>query len=327
LRDWRNFLKLFFLFGVFISISTVLFINLAGIQRDYLFGRILDDSHLFLFVFLGGLILKLVNLKTSDASLWPARNYVYSTVLGLTVSVCYELIQPFFARSLEIADIFLNVMGIFFVNGVFYLWACKTNQKWTNLKRIFFRTSFIIIYTFMLASIFNAWGHHIYNLHQSQQQFPILASFEDDWELYRWDVCDSAGIKIVPEHAKHGRFSLRFKTKAFTTYPGAMITYLSDDWDGYNYLTFSVFNPIEKPFKLYIRIDKDLPNELNGDRIYITPMIQPGENQLRFSFKQFRNRPIPKTPYNFKNISRINFFLNKPQSPALFYLDYLRLEK
>ncbi len=323
-QNLKRAYKIFYLLGSLILVASLLFINLSKIQRDPLLYQILSDSHYFMFLLLGFLILKLVNLNRYSVNQWPDHSFAISIGIGLVISFVFEVIQPFFHRAFEIADVLMNVWGILSINGILYFWNIKTNHSGFSIKKILGYGLTVVILFFTL-DIFYGWGYAVINKIRWQNQFPQLASFEGNWELKRWVTNPETIYEISSQHATHGNCSLKVRTGIFN-YPGVMFDYLPADWRYHQYFAFSIFNPADQVFRLHVRLDNDSMNDGKGDRIYLTPEIQPGLNEIKFELNKIQLRKAEKPPFDLKGISRIVFFISRPREHFEFYLDNVRLE-
>ncbi|MBN2089700.1 hypothetical protein JW964_08800 [candidate division KSB1 bacterium] len=316
--------KIFYLLGSLILIASLLFINVSKIQRDPVLYQILSDSHYFMFLLFGFLILKLVNLNKHSIIEWTKQRFLISIGIGITISFLFEVIQPFFHRAFEISDVLMNLWGIVSINSILYLWNIKTNIPGFSIKKVLSYGFTAIALTFTLY-IFYGWGYAILNKIRWQYQFPQIASFEGYWELKRWAPNPETTFEISSQHATHGNCSLKVRTGIFS-YPGLVLDYLPTNWSPHQHFAFSIFNPAEQAFHLHVRLDNDSMNAGKGDRIYLTPKIEPGLNVIKFELNKIQKRDSEKPPFDLENISRIVFFINRPREPMEFYLDNIRLE-
>ncbi len=316
--------KLSYLLGSLILIASLLFINVSKIQKNPVLFQILSDSHYFMFLVFGFLILKLVNLNKLTVTEWPDCNYLFSLIIGIAISFSFELIQPFFHRAFEFSDVLMNLWGIFSINGLFYFWNKQRFRPGFSIKKLMAFTFTIVVTTFTLY-IFYGWGFAVINKMRWQRQFPLISSFEGNWELKRWALNPETAIEISSQYATHGKCSLRVRTGIFS-YPGIVLEQPPANWRHLKAFAFSIYNPADEVFRLHIRLDNDIMNQEKGDRIYLTPMIAPGLNAIKLNFNEIQERGPDKPPFELENISRVVFFINRPRAPMEFYLDDVRLE-
>lgn len=316
--------KTSYLLGSLFLIASPLFINVKIIQKDPVYFQILSDSHYFMFLLFGFLILELVNLNNFSVTEWPDCNYLISIVIGIAISFLFELIQPFFNRAFEFSDVLLNLWGIFSINGLFYFWNKQRSLPVFSVKKIS-AISFTIIISFFTFYIFYGWGYAFINKMKWQRQFPLFASFEGKWELKRWELNPETDFEISSKYATHGKCSLKVRTGIFR-YPGIVLNHPTANWSKKKFFAFSIYNPADEVFTLHIRLDSDSMNQGKGDRTYLTPLIEPGLNEIKFELKEIQLRNSDEPPFNLEHISRVVFFINRPHKPMEFYLDNIRLE-
>lgn len=317
-------LQMTILLLVFFLLGSLLFINVP-VPRSNLFIRdLLNNSHFLLFCVLGLIVLKLVNRKAGVVKFWPGKNYLKSILLGILLSVATELLQMFTNRQFQFRDIQLNIIGIFFIHGIVYCWTSFAFQQRFDKMKWPARVSSVGAALFILLMLFGNVAKSFHHQIQTERQFPLLASFEEAWELNRWEKQKFTDIEISEEHVSHGQHSLQVETRVWK-YPGVILEYPPQDWSGFHAMKCTFFNPDTTAFKLHVRFDERRIGAKPQNRIYRISTILPGQNELSFNLQTLKIKATNK-PFDLKNVSRVVFFLHKPEKNHVFYFDNLRLE-
>jgi hypothetical protein len=306
------------LLGLFLS--GLLFVNTKYLPATFLSKKILNNSHLLLFAVLGCIILRLVNFNSGAVSEWPRRNYLKSILLGSGFALLSEWLQQFVGREFEVRDILLNLAGILLIHGGCYLWAIRRDFSKVSLtfKTLFF-TGSVALMGLLLWDLAVTLQHYFY----LERQLPAITSFEEEWEFFRWELNDSTRAKIVPDPASPGRRCLKVDCRR-GAYPGVALEYPPQNWQPYQALSFSVWHPESEPLALNVRIDDQPDGMPNRNMVYFEFEIKSGRNNIRIPFQEIRARAV-KSAFDFSNVRRVIFFLERPDRRRVFYLDDLRL--
>jgi len=317
-------LRIIGLVSCFLILLASLFINLTTLHPNLFYRRLLNDSHFLLFVLLGFIILKLLNIKSHSIRAWPGRNFVWAIVWGIVVAVGTEFLQLFTTREFEWRDMLLNSAGVLFINGIIYFWFNQSFQTKSRPRKMLFRGGFVVVFILFFVPLINNWYISFYNHLWAQSQQPLLASFEDQRELHNWVLKELTQFEIVPRHATHGKYALKITAEP-TTYPGVIFEYLYSDWHRYRVFKFSAYNPSSTPIELYLRIDEGGSDYTAGNRVYLFPEILPGQNEINIPLTEIVKN-ASKGTFNLANVARVIFFLNRPMEETVFYVDNIRLE-
>ncbi len=187
-----------------------------------------DMVHAPLFGFLtlvSFLFMNRLRPLVSNDSIRPV--VVRSLVCGIGVfvlGVASEVAQSVSGRSAAIHDAFANSSGIFAVvclRITFFLAKRGELSRFTSLA----------IFALALVPVAMSWWNPVatlYDIYQSQREFPLLSSSERQAELQRWHFAGSSGERS-PHHIDHGTYSLRVDYQP-GAHPTATLFDFHRDW-------------------------------------------------------------------------------------------------
>ena len=82
------------------------------------------------------------------------------------------------------------------------------------------------------------------------RNFPLLGDFSSPLEVRRWQ----GDVEIVDLMSSGGKQKVLKVSLGTTHYSGFPLSYFPRDWSGYRRLQLKLFNPLQSPLKLTIRI-------------------------------------------------------------------------
>jgi hypothetical protein len=157
------------------------------------------------------------------------------------------------------------------------------------------------------------------------RQFPVLADFETPFELDRWS--GNAGLSVDATIAHSGRMSLRVDLTT-DQYSGPALRYFPGNWQGWERISFSLFNPDPEPIRLVCKIN-DRHHDVSGyryeDRFNRSMVIKSGWNRIPVSMRDVENAPMDRK-MDLKHITEFNLFAVSLPAPRTIFLDNLMLE-
>ncbi len=160
---------------------------------------------------------------------------------------------------------------------------------------------------------------------QAKRDFPLLAGFEHPYELSRWTEGNSVARRSR-DQARQGHFSLRVSLNT-ATYSGVHLEYFPHNWQGFSFLSFSIYNNVLSPLAVTVRINDKKHEErqqLYKDRYNRSFILQHGWNDIKISLADVRNAPENRE-MNMSEISELGFFVIRQKTDKVFFLDAVRL--
>lgn len=160
--------------------------------------------------------------------------------------------------------------------------------------------------------------------YRSYKDFPLLAGFESEAELSRWDG-DRVDLCLVTTPRLQGRYSGKV-TLTTDKYSGVSLDHFRGDWSGRNGLAFNVFNPGSQ-IVLYYRVHDHLHRGIHQryeDRYNGRTILKHGWNEVVIPMADIINGPKDRK-MDVAKISGVGLFvMNQPDRRVLF-IDNVRL--
>ncbi|WP_051234670.1 hypothetical protein [Marinimicrobium agarilyticum] len=243
------------------------------------------------------------------------RQWLLATLAVLLVSALIEGAQTLVGRQAGWNDVLCNVTGTWL--GLF--WGQRAERRvW--LGRVIAVGLVLWQVKVVLAVGLAQW-------HQ-QHQFPVLGDFESRWDMPFWE----GRVERVPAPVAEGRYSLAFEVGGDNTasrYSGVHLKQLPGDWRGYQALALSLYNPVESPLAMTLRINDTQHDRGEGafsDRYNGRLQLEPGWNHYRIDLQTVEQAPEQRD-MNLASVERLLLFATDIEQSRWLYLDNLRLER
>ncbi|MBE9504064.1 MAG: VanZ family protein [Proteobacteria bacterium] len=272
-----------------------------------------DLGHILIFFFW---TYALVNhwSKASKASAFKqwATVLAASFAVGLTI----EILQSFTLRSVSLRDLLNDLLGSFLALAFF-----SPSLKMIVRKK---KRAFQISALLLLAISFYPSITSIIDEVTARKQFPILANFETAFETKRWQgKTDIAITRDISENSSH---SLRVPL-ATTKYSGVNLKYFPSDWQGYNYLQLSTYNPIAASLLIHCKIfdQRHTENKYRyEDRYNGEYIMQKGWNKIVINLEEVLNAPRNRK-MDLSRIKGLQIFVSSLPEPRVIFIDNVKL--
>ena len=249
----------------------------------------------------------------------PARVFVQVSLLVFGFGLLIELIQMYSAgRSPDIFDLLRNQLGAL-IGFVFFSSLSRGTAPFLarGLQAVTILFLLCVLWPVVRATV-DEW--------LAVGQFPQLSDFETPLEARRWN--NLRQLQRVARPVRHGNRALRVQLST-EKYSGTSLFYVPRDWSGYQWLNFSVYNPLETQLSLHSRIHDRLHGQhghLFTDRFYREFILQPGWNDLRISLAEVRLAPVGRE-MDMQQIEGFGIYVVRLARPLVIYLDNVYLSK
>lgn len=297
-------------YGLLLILVLLLFIGGSQNSNTRSLINLWDLGHVVLFALLFNVILRNSKWLYDKRILLQIIIIVTSTII---IGILIEWIQLFIGRTAEFIDVLRNVIGA--------MLAFSYSKSILKLKK---NTIKIIRIVTLLLLLLAAWPliKSLTDEIQSQIRFPIIADFEDVFEIDKW--YGVSNISLSEEFVKHGKYSL--KTELLTNkYSGISVNYFPSNWKNYTSLKFSIYSKSDDPLILICRIHDKNHSKGNNEKFDKKIVINSGWNDFSFSLDEIIDAPKERK-LDIENLKNFTLFAVRLKQEKTIYFDYLRLE-
>jgi len=295
-----SIISLFFLLLLFVDVGTLI--------PERLINALWPIGHMTVFLFWSALLLR-YQPQIKAASL--KKQLLLLTLFCFTFGIIIELIQPFFSRSREVEDLFLNYVGVLLSIILF--------------SRHIIHWLYKLAYCGLLSYLLFPSVLSIYDEIRVQVEFPVLASFQQNIALTRWKSDQPLSLstaKILPSLPKMMKI-----TFVPQKYSGVALRYFKGDWQAYKSLTIRFYNPNQQSVPLTLILtdrhyNKGKPNY--QDRYENTLQIEPGFNEKNIPLSTIRDGVMLRK-MDLSKMAGVDFYMYQLDAPVHLYLASLYL--
>jgi hypothetical protein len=271
-------------------------------------------GHVIFFAIAVYLLLQLAPITHRKS---PLSQFLLIIGLCLMAGILIESIQFMIGRQASWGDVFRNILG-----GLVALIFFPHRQAQNN---VFFGRLAKAIVTILVGIQLVPLALALVDEQMARSQFPMLANFESQLELSRWE--SDANITLDSNFVINGDKSARIE---FTTekYSGLSTQFMPPDWKNYERVLFSSYLPGQAPLILSYRIhdrQHEQGDYLYHDRFNRRVLLQPGWNHISAELTDVFNAPRTRQ-MDMGSIANIHFYVSNQKQPRVIYLDNLRLE-
>ncbi len=307
----------FILIGLLLIGSPFFFLGGPEYHSPRSFHAAWDLGHILYFS-LGSCLLRSYLRKLNAARSLP-RLFFLTFISVLLVGSAIEVLQMFCdGRSPDIFDVLRDQLGCltafaFFIRPVLF------GKQW---QQHLFRGIVLIL----LAIAVWPLSRSLLDEYLAAKQFPVLADFETPFERYRW--VDMQFLSEETGEVRHGKKAARLQLST-AQYSGISLFHFPGDWQGYQTLRFSVYNPKTANLVLNCRIHDVHHKEHHlayEDRFNQQFTLHQGWNDLVVPLEKVKNAPRERA-MDMQHIERFGLFVMQQPSPLEIYLDHVHLSK
>ena len=270
-------------------------------------------GHILLFALLTYYALSFITrIRSGSLCRQAVSIFLITLVLGVGIE-CWQYI--FHSGKPDVEDVIRNFLG----SGVVFLFMSSFKEKKT--LTILLRVIILILLVREMLPVAYAAGDKI----QAEKQFPVLADFESQSELSRWQ--GDAVRSLCREQVFHGQQALKTKFSS-ARYSSLSLEHFPGDWSAYERLYFHIFNPDSQRFKLTCRIH-DRQHVNNGyaysDRYHKEIILKPGWNALLINLREIEHAPESRK-MDLRRIENFMLFSQSLPDERTIYIDYIYLK-
>lgn len=287
----------------------LLFVDVGDLISERLIDALWPIGHVAVFAFWGALLL-LYQPKIKSAPL--KKQLLLLTLFCFSFGLSIELIQPFFSRSREVGDLFLNYVGILLSIILFS----------RHLIGRFYKLAYYGLFSYLLFPS----ALTFYDQIKMHYEFPVLASFQQNIALTRWKSDQLLSLAIPNELTSVQKMmKITFVPRK---YSGVALRYFEGDWQAYTKLTMRFYNPNQQSLPVTLIItdkhyNKSKPNY--KDRYDQNLQIEPGFSEKSISLSTIRDAVLLRK-MDLNKMAGVDLYMYQLDAPVHLYLDSLHLQ-
>jgi len=302
--------------------SVMLFIGNPIGSSFRLYQGLWNTGHLFFFALLTWIFITQTPLIKRS---W-LRMLVVSLLFSFLLGGLIEVLQFIIGRYMEWQDLFTDMLGALlgFLMVQFYV---------PEERRPFNRPVIVLLSMAVLLVAFYPVISIIRDELKIEADFPVIANFESEDVLARWDNEDVGRFEIDRQLYVEGKSSayieFELSDKYDEYYPGAALEVIYPDWSAHQYLNISIHNDqnenLDVEVKVYDRLHRQTGYEYS-DRFNYEVSLVPGWNTLKINLQDISNAPQGRR-MNLADIAGFSIFLHNPETVKSIHLDNIHLSK
>lgn len=302
------------MFFLVVVLSIFLFVGGESQQQHRLIKDLWDGGHLVLF----GLLIFLFFSRPSQSTRPVIYKVIVTSISCLLLGTAIEIIQLFTHREFSTSDIINDLIGGYL--GLICL--LMVDQQQPRKLRVIAAVIFIVGSLLGLRNL----EKHLIDEYRITQQFPLLAGFETEWELERWEH-SLTELKRSANFVKSGSYSLQV-TYLPGRYPNISLQHMQNNWSGYSQLTFSVYNPMQHDLNFELKV-YDASHIKRGrkysDRFNHPMTFAPGWNTIDIPLTDIIDAPAHRS-MDIRHVRGLSLFTDQLAAPVTLYLDHVTLQ-
>ncbi len=224
-----------------------------------------------------------------------------------------ELLQRFTNRSPSWRDGLANALG----SAAVLIWISTPSPARKHVRALLIVAGGVLLAApsvspvlVFVDSVIQVWNK------------PMLASFENDLELSRWEFGECSATRSL-EHSTDGRWSLRLVLDR-GRYAGVTYAWPVHDWSAYRDFEFDAYLEPGPQLDLVVKIEDMKHNGRYEDRFHRLERLQPGPHRIRISLSDVERAPRGRK-FDLRRVRRLEFFTETQPRPFTLFLDNLRL--
>lgn len=253
--------------------------------------------------------------------LLPGRRLQYRVQLSIIVAVTIflgvlvEILQYGLERTPDLGDIGRNMIGA----GIAVCFLLPLRKAFSKTGLTAARTVLVFL---VLTQIYPI-GIALLDEYRARRDFPILSDFESPLQLDRWNGGARISIeKVAGKGSKAMRADLTTKL-----YSGVSLEYFPQNWMGYKYFQFRIYNPLKDSIKITCRIhDREHTRGVQEfrDRFNRSFTLTQGWSTVTISLEEVKKAPEQRD-MDMGRIYGVGIFATRLQQPRTVYVDDVAL--
>ena len=309
------------LFLVTCILLTLLFAHVPEFISTRLIDTLWPLGHVVSFAFWAWLLLSF-NAYIKESS--SKRQLIIILLATLLIGGGIALVQPFFSRSAQLGDIYYNLFGA--LAG--YLFFGNFNKS--NKRLLISRGLYTLLFLYLLFPALQTAKDE----YEMRMDFPTIAKFDSAAELTRWKADSRLTLTNSNELPQTKITDINLMKATFTEKEASRVVlrFFVGDWQGYNQIKFSFFNPNDNALKVRLIItDKIYDKETSenhtsnhNDRFGQWLIIEPGWGDYNIALVDIKNAPTTRE-MDLSKMAGIDLYMYDLFEPITLYIHKIKL--
>ncbi|RDH81395.1 MAG: hypothetical protein DIZ80_15010 [endosymbiont of Galathealinum brachiosum] len=282
-----------------------------------LYQALWNTGHLFFFALLTWLLIMHTALLKESWRKILIVSLLFSLILGGLI----EIVQYQVGRYMEWQDLLTDVLG-----GM--LGFLTVQLFVSDERRLLGKPAIILLSIIVILIAFIPVFNVIQDDLNVKSEFPVIANFELERTLGRWDSKHVGRLEIDSQFYIEGAASALVEFQV-GKYPDVSLDVLYPNWSGFEYLNMSIHNAqneiLEMELKIYDQIHRQNGYDYN-DRFNYELSIKPGWNILKIEIQNILNSPRSRS-MDVENIVGFSLFMYSLNEAKVIHLDNIHLSK
>jgi VanZ family protein len=302
---------------IFYSLLAILLYFLFKVDGGQEHHRLIKDiwnlGHIVLFMLLSIVILNMKPLYNKSLIF----KFFIITLVSLILGPATEAIQLLVRREFSIHDIANDFIGAY-LGLLIHIISNKTKTTTT-------RFGAAMLALFLLSIGFRDIAPTIVDEIAIYDSFPVLAGFESDAEINRWEFVNVRTVRDE-QHPTSGSHSLKAEYLP-ATYSSISLLHMKSDWRGHEQLLFSIYSVNQQNIPFEIKVHDQYHTRTGGsygDRFNKSIILKQGWNFINIPLDQIAASPNGRI-MDMSKINKLSLFTYKLLKPTTFYIDDIRL--
>lgn len=223
------------------------------------------------------------------------------------LGIAAEYLQQFVGREASVGDGLADVLGA--AAGIACLESVSAASGFKRRMCLLFAAAAV-----MFASLLPVAA--LFDVVRQTRQMPVIATFEDELELTRWDAHDSqlrrvkGGMCVDCDVASH---------------PGAIMRWPPRDWSRYRNLVVRACCEEGERLTLTVKIQDEFHNNQRNDRFQSKLDLTGEMSEFVIPFSEVI--PLQSGRHlDLKQVSLLQFYISNPDRPRMFLVSTIHLE-
>ena len=244
---------------------------------------------------------------------------VVSLLFAFVLGGLIEVVQYLIGRYMEWQDLFTDMLGALF-GYLAVLFSLPVDRRPVARPVILLLSITVLLIAFY--PVFYIVNDNLI----VEADFPVIADFESEASLARWDNNHVGRFELDPQLYIEGQSSVYIEFEK-GEYPDVSLLAIYPNWSHYQFLNLSIHNDqnenLEIELKIYDQVHRQTGYDYH-DRFNHEINLRPGWNKLKIKLLDIFNSPQARS-MDLENIVGFSLFLYDPKESKSIHIDNIYL--